>query len=565
MHAALRLLPLLCAPSAALLELQRPPWKATRTVLATRAMPARMVDDTSTRIARLESTLSELESAGCSEELVAPLKAELAQIKLANLEAPNSDAETETAAAIGAPTTATLARFALPTLAAWLVSPLMSLVDTAVVGRDSVTALNLAALGPATMISDSMSYLFSFLSVATTNLVATALSDSAGADSVSGGGNSHELARIFGSAVRLAVLCGLISALLQATFGRAVLARYTAARSAALVSPAYTYVRIRALGAPAALLVRVGTATCLALKDPLSPLLAVAMGGALNLVLDVLLVSKLGRGIGGAAWATVASEAICAVLVLRAVVFKLAPRAQLGSETTHVEQQRLRPMLRRPSRLPSLLPSRASAATYATFAKPLVLTTAGKIATYSSLAHVATTVSVAGTAAHRVLMCVYWFMFPFAETWSQVAQAFLPGSKQTRALMRRLLTCGAAVGLLSAASSAGVLTLAPQLFTRSPEAASVIRSLTPLVAACIATIGPMCAMEGALLATRRLGFLSRFYTLAAVALVAVFQGLERFGLGLHAAWTCMLAFSFVRVGSFALALRSGNSLPVSST
>lgn len=474
--------------------------------------------------------------------------------------APNSDGETGTAAAIGAPKAAALARFALPTLAAWLVSPLMSLVDTAVVGRDSVTALNLAALGPATMISDSMSYLFSFLSVATTNLVATALSDGAGADSVSGGGNSHELARIFGSAVRLAVLCGLISALLQATFGRALLARYTAARSAALVSPAYTYVRIRALGAPAALLVRVGTATCLAVKDPLSPLLAVAMGGALNLALDALLVSKL--GIGGAAWATVASEAVCAVLVLRAVVFKLAPRAQLGSETTHVKQQRLRPMLRRPSRLPSLLPSRAFAATYATFAKPLVLTTAGKIATYSSLAHVATTVSVAGTAAHRVLMCVYWFMFPFAETWSQVAQTFLPGSKQTRALMRRLLSCGAAVGLLSAASSAGVLTLAPQLFTRSPEAASVIRSLTPLVAACIATIGPMCSMEGALLATRRLGFLSRFYTLAAVALVAVFQGLERFGLGLRAAWTCMLAFSVVRVGSFALALRSGNSLPV---
>ena len=87
MHSALRLLPLLCAPSAALLELQRLPWKATRTVLATRAMPTRMVDDTSTRIARLEATLSELESAGCSEDLVAPLKVELAQIKLAEFEA----------------------------------------------------------------------------------------------------------------------------------------------------------------------------------------------------------------------------------------------------------------------------------------------------------------------------------------------------------------------------------------------------------------------------------------------------------------------------------------------
>ena len=55
----------------------------------------------------------------------------------------------------------------------------------------------------------------------------------------------------------------------------------------------------------------------------------------------------------------------------------------------------------------SLLPSRAATLTYASFAKPLVVTLIGKIATYSSLAHVATTVSVAGTAAHRVLMCVY--------------------------------------------------------------------------------------------------------------------------------------------------------------
>ena len=50
----------------------------------------------------------------------------------------------------------------------------MSLVDTAVVGR-SASSLELAALGPATMVGDSLSYLFSFLSVATTNLIATSL------------------------------------------------------------------------------------------------------------------------------------------------------------------------------------------------------------------------------------------------------------------------------------------------------------------------------------------------------------------------------------------------------
>lgn len=53
------------------------------------------------------------------------------------------------------PSTAALAQFALPTLAAWLISPMMSLVDTAVVGRGA-TSVELAALGPACMVGDSM-------------------------------------------------------------------------------------------------------------------------------------------------------------------------------------------------------------------------------------------------------------------------------------------------------------------------------------------------------------------------------------------------------------------------
>ena len=145
-------------------------------------------------------------------------------------------------------------------------------------------------------------------------------------------------------------------------------------------------------------------------------------------------------------------------------------------------------------------------------------------------------------------------MVPFAETWSQVAQAFLPGSAHARALLRRLLVCGAAVSLLSGATSACILTLAPHLFTGSIETVSTIRSLTPLVAACIATFGLMCSMEGALLAARRLQFLSRFYVASGLGLVAVFHVVERLGLGLHAAWACMLAFCLIRAGAFALAL-----------
>ena len=194
------------------------------------------------------------------------------------------DADEDATPAIDvAPTAATLVRFALPALAAWLISPLMSLVDTAVVGRGA-TAVSLAALGPATMIGDSASYLCSFLAVATTNLVAIAASN----QEVAAAEGADTLAHTFGTAARLALLCGGVSTAVQVLAGHSVLSSYTAARSVACVAPAYEYVRIRALGAPAALLARVSIATCLATKDSLTPLLAVGFGGLLNLWLDVV-------------------------------------------------------------------------------------------------------------------------------------------------------------------------------------------------------------------------------------------------------------------------------------
>ena len=201
------------------------------------------------------------------------------------------------------PSARTLAKFAAPTLGAWLISPMLTLVDTAVVGR-SGTSIELAALGPGTLIGDNAAYLFSFLSVATTNLIATALAD------------DEDVSSLFASAVRLAVVCGVASASAQLLFGRQLLARYTAKQSAAIVGPAFAYARVRALGAPFALLCKVSTAACLASKDAITPLLALLAGGFINLGLDILLVCGLGRGVAGAAAATVISEALVAAALL---------------------------------------------------------------------------------------------------------------------------------------------------------------------------------------------------------------------------------------------------------
>ncbi|GFP85926.1 mate efflux family protein 4 chloroplastic [Phtheirospermum japonicum] len=66
-----------------------------------------------------------------------------------------------------------IVKFSGPAVGLWICGPLMSLIDTAVVGQGS--SVELAALGPGTVLCDYTSYMFMFLSIATSNMVATSL------------------------------------------------------------------------------------------------------------------------------------------------------------------------------------------------------------------------------------------------------------------------------------------------------------------------------------------------------------------------------------------------------
>ena len=65
----------------------------------------------------------------------------------------------------------------------------------------------------------------------------------------------------------------------------------------------------RCLGLPAALLIFVTQAFFLASMDPMTPLLAAALAGIVNLGGDVLLVCFMNKGIAGAAFATAVAQA----------------------------------------------------------------------------------------------------------------------------------------------------------------------------------------------------------------------------------------------------------------
>ena len=60
-------------------------------------------------------------------------------------------------------------KFVIPSVGIWVANPLLSLVDTMVVGATST--VQLAALGPGTVLCDYLGFIFTGLAVATTGMV----------------------------------------------------------------------------------------------------------------------------------------------------------------------------------------------------------------------------------------------------------------------------------------------------------------------------------------------------------------------------------------------------------
>ena len=93
----------------------------------------------------------------------------------------------------------TLLTFSIPTLCIAVTNPLLSLIDTAVVGLNSEA--HLAAMAPATMVSDSICYLLCFIPIAVTNLVALRMSrnqrEAAGVADIHSCRRVHSLRHIF--------------------------------------------------------------------------------------------------------------------------------------------------------------------------------------------------------------------------------------------------------------------------------------------------------------------------------------------------------------------------------
>lgn len=450
-----------------------------------------------------------------------------------------------------------------------LVGPALGLIDAAIVGRATggpagTAAVALAALSPGTVVVDYSCYLATALAVAATNALALrfARRDGPGAGAA------------LGDALTTAALAGVGLGAFQWFAGPRLAAALLAGSAsaspdgaAAVAEAATLYIRTRAVAAPAALVGFIAQAFFLAARSPGPPLVAALVSGAFNLAGDWgLCVWPLRTGIAGAGGAT--SLAVCAgtaalLVALGRPARGAAARAALPSPDFTPGPLRV---------LFGRWPSRASLASTARLAGPVVALLTVKVLFYAALAAAASTVGgPAGSAAHHVAITSFILFATAGDAVGAAAQAWLPGAVGDPAaagsVSSRLLAVGVAVGALNCVGAGAALAAAAPLFSPDPAVAASLGALAPAVGGCLALHAASMATEGMLLAGRDLRFLGTTNAVnvgAALAALAL-RTSGGAGGGLGGVWATLAQFQGTRLAFNAWRLWGSAGSPLKAT
>jgi MATE family multidrug resistance protein len=216
--------------------------------------------------------------------------------------------------ALVVPSYAALLRFAIPVMLASIATPLMGMVDTAILGRLGDPAV-IAAAGIGATIFTVIYWCFSFLRFTTSALVGQAI----------GRGDAREVL-LAGLRPMIAGLAGgAVLWVLQWPIGWIALRLLSPPTSVLTLAHEYFFARI--WSAPFTLLAYAQFAWLMGQGRARTVMLLQLFLNALNAGLAFVFVLKFHWGIAGAAWATVSSEAsVC--LLTAACMLQLAPLAR---------------------------------------------------------------------------------------------------------------------------------------------------------------------------------------------------------------------------------------------
>ncbi|XP_059647624.1 protein DETOXIFICATION 46, chloroplastic isoform X2 [Cornus florida] len=365
-----------------------------------------------------------------------------------------------------------------------------------------------------------MSYVFMFLSIATSNMVATSLA-SKSKDEV-----QHQISIL----LFVGLTCGVLMLFFTRFLGAWALTAFAGPKNAHIIPAANSYVQIRGFAWPAVLVGWVAQSASLGMKDSWGPLKALAVASAVNGVGDVVLCSFLGYGIAGAAWATMVSQVIAGYMMVEALNKK-------GYNAFTIS-----------------VPSASELLQIFMLSAPVFVTMMSKVAFYSLIVYFATSMGTHTVAAHQIMIQMYSMFAVWGEPISQTAQSFMPeliyGANRSlakaRMLLKSLLIIGVLSGLILASIGTSVPWLFPNFFSPDPEVIQEVqRVLIPYFMA-LSVTPCVHSLEGTLLAGRDLKFISLSMS-GCFSLGTLFlMFMSSRGFGLPGCWFALVGFQWTR-------------------
>ena len=221
--------------------------------------------------------------------------------------------------------------FALPIVCSGVLQLLFGAMDIIVVGHFAGDN-SLAAVGANGTLIDLLTMLFIGISIGANVIVAREY----------GANNHKDISEVVHTAIPAAIISGGLLIAIGMFLGDTFL-RWMATPEE-IFSLALTYLKIYFLGAPAMMVYNFGSAILRAIGDTRRPLYYLMFSGVLNVLLNLLFVIVFQMDVAGVATATVISQIVSAVLIVRCLM-KEKGSVHLELEKMRIRFDKLREML----------------------------------------------------------------------------------------------------------------------------------------------------------------------------------------------------------------------------
>ncbi len=197
--------------------------------------------------------------------------------------------------------------YSIPLMLSGILQLLFNAADTIVVGRFAGSQA-LAAVGSTTSLINLLTNIFMGLSIGTNVLIARYY----------GAGKEKETSKTVHTSILLSIVCGIVLMVIGIIIAKPLLTIMGSPED--VIDLSALYIRIYFAGMPVILLYNFGSAILRAIGDTKRPLYFLSFAGVINVVLNMIFVIIFKMSVAGVALATIISQAVSALLIVRCLM-----------------------------------------------------------------------------------------------------------------------------------------------------------------------------------------------------------------------------------------------------